>query len=111
MRNTVIGWSAAGLVVFLLIVPVSGHHEIAAKFDPTKAVTLRGVVTEEGGTAYKERLNDVDMSGKTGTAQTSHVTQRELDSARAWYFNREHAWFAGFAPAKSPEIAIVVLPF
>jgi penicillin-binding protein 2 len=70
---------------------------------------LRGVVTEEGGTAYKERLNDVDMSGKTGTAQTSHVTQRELDSARAWYFNREHAWFAGFAPAKSPEIAIVVL--
>ena len=70
---------------------------------------LRGVVTEEGGTAYKERLNDVDMSGKTGTAQTSHVTQRELDSTRAWYFNREHAWFAGFAPAKSPEIAIVVL--
>jgi penicillin-binding protein 2 len=70
---------------------------------------LRGVVTEEGGTAYKERLNDVDMSGKTGTAQTSHVLQREADSSRAWYFNREHAWFAGFAPAKSPEIAIVVL--
>jgi penicillin-binding protein 2 len=70
---------------------------------------LRGVVTEEGGTAYKERLNDVDMSGKTGTAQTTHISQRELDSSRAWYYNREHAWFAGFAPAKSPEIAIVVL--
>ncbi len=70
---------------------------------------LRGVVTEEGGTAYKERLNDVDMSGKTGTAQTSHVSQRELEPGRAWYFNRDHAWFAGFAPAKSPEIAIVVL--
>src|SRR6185503_14427826 len=70
---------------------------------------LRGVVTEEGGTAYKERLNDVDMSGKTGTAETSHVSAREADMGRAWYYNRSHAWFAGFAPAKSPEIAIVVL--
>jgi len=70
---------------------------------------LRGVVTEEGGTAYKERLNDVDMAGKTGTAQTSHVSAKDVDPGRAWYFNRDHAWFAGFAPAKSPEIAIVVL--
>jgi penicillin-binding protein 2 len=70
---------------------------------------LRGVVTEEGGTAYKERLNDVDMAGKTGTAQTSRVSHRGLDPNRVWYFNRDHAWFAGFAPAKSPEIAIVVL--
>src|ERR1700682_3820741 len=45
MRNAVIGWSAAGLVIFLWIVPVSGHHAIAAKFDPTRAVTLRGIVT------------------------------------------------------------------
>jgi len=70
---------------------------------------LRGVVTEEGGTAYQERLNDVDMSGKTGTAQTSQSRERDMDPARAWYFARSHAWFAGFAPAKSPEIAIVVL--
>jgi penicillin-binding protein 2 len=70
---------------------------------------LRGVVTEEGGTAYKERLNDVDMAGKTGTAQTSRASHRGLDPSRVWYFNRDHAWFAGFAPAKSPEIAIVVL--
>ncbi|HMI87840.1 MAG TPA: penicillin-binding protein 2 [Polyangiaceae bacterium] len=70
---------------------------------------LRGVVTEEGGTAYQERLNDVDMSGKTGTAQTSQVRERDIEPGRAWYFNRAHAWFAGFAPAKSPEIAIVVL--
>lgn len=69
---------------------------------------LRGVVTEEGGTAYKERLNDVDMAGKTGTAQTSH-SSRGIDPSKVWYFNRDHAWFAGFAPAKSPEIAIVVL--
>src|SRR5947207_1530482 len=45
MRNAVIGLSAASLVVSVLMVPLSGHHEIAAKFDPTKSVTLRGVVT------------------------------------------------------------------
>src|SRR3954471_22484031 len=54
---------------------------------------LKGVVTEEGGTAYKERLNDVDMAGKTGTAQTSHAS-RGMDSSKVWYFNRDHAWFA-----------------
>lgn len=69
---------------------------------------LKGVVTEEGGTAYAERLNDVDMAGKTGTAQTSHAS-RGLDASRVWYFNRDHAWFAGFAPARAPEIAIVAL--
>ncbi len=31
------------------------------------------------------------------------------DPRRTWYFNRDHAWFAGFAPARNPEIAIVVL--
>ena len=45
MRNAAIGLSASAFAIFLLIVPVSGHHEIAAKFDPTKTVTLRGVVT------------------------------------------------------------------
>jgi penicillin-binding protein 2 len=37
------------------------------------------------------------------------VRERDIEPGRAWYFNRAHAWFAGFAPAKSPEIAIVVL--
>jgi penicillin-binding protein 2 len=70
---------------------------------------LEGVVTDRQGTAYKERLENVDMAGKTGTAQVTHVTPRGVDPDRVWYFNRDHAWFAGFAPARSPEIAIVVL--
>jgi penicillin-binding protein 2 len=70
---------------------------------------LRGVVTEEGGTAYKERLNDVDMAGKTGTAQTTRATVHMGDPGKVAYFSRDHAWFAGFAPSKNPEIAIVVL--
>ena len=70
---------------------------------------LRGVVQERKGTAYKEAIEDVDMAGKTGTAQVSHVTPRGVDPGKVWYFNRDHAWFAGYAPSRAPEIAIVVL--
>jgi penicillin-binding protein 2 len=70
---------------------------------------LEGVVTEKEGTAHKERSREVDMAGKTGTAQVSHVTPRGVDPGKIWYFNRDHAWFSGYAPARSPEIAIVVL--
>jgi penicillin-binding protein 2 len=49
------------------------------------------------------------MAGKTGTAQVSHVTPRGVDPHKVWYFNRDHAWFAGYAPSHSPEIAIVVI--
>ena len=70
---------------------------------------LRGVVVEREGTAYKEALPGVDMAGKTGTAQTSHVTPKGVDPEKGWYYNRDHAWFAGYAPANAPEIAIVVL--
>jgi penicillin-binding protein 2 len=69
---------------------------------------LRGVVSERDGTAHAESLG-VDMSGKTGTAQVTHITPRGVDSDRVWYFNRDHAWFAGYAPSNDPEIAIVVM--
>ncbi len=70
---------------------------------------LAGVVVDRQGTAHKEALEGVDMAGKTGTAQVSHVTPRGVDPNKVWYFNRDHAWFSGYAPAASPEIAIVVL--
>ncbi|MGE5788401.1 MAG: penicillin-binding protein 2 [Myxococcales bacterium] len=70
---------------------------------------LTGVVAERDGTAHAETVAGADMAGKTGTAQVSHVTPRGVDPAKVWYFNRDHAWFAGYAPASAPEIAIVVL--
>jgi penicillin-binding protein 2 len=70
---------------------------------------LVGVVTEQRGTAYHETQPGTDMAGKTGTAQVSHVTPRGVDPDKVWYFNRDHAWFAGYAPSRSPEIAFVVL--
>jgi penicillin-binding protein 2 len=70
---------------------------------------LHGVVIEREGTAHAESLPGVDMAGKTGTAQVTHVTPKGVDTDRVWYFNRDHAWFAGYAPANAPEIAIVVM--
>ncbi|MGE0326357.1 MAG: penicillin-binding protein 2 [Polyangiaceae bacterium] len=70
---------------------------------------LVGVVAEREGTAHKAAIPGVDMAGKTGTAQVSRRTPKDVDPHKVWYFNRDHAWFAGYAPSHSPEIAIVVL--
>ena len=51
-------------------------------------------VTEEGGTAYSIfRDFDIQIGGKTGSAEAGDKT---------------NAWFVGFAPYESPEIAVVV---
>jgi penicillin-binding protein 2 len=70
-----------------------------------------GAVNDPKGTAYEARIEGgVPVAGKTGTAQ---VARGRLpgndDRSTAWYYRRSHAWFAGFAPADNPELAIVVL--
>lgn len=70
---------------------------------------LREVVTDRDGTAYDNRIEGVDLAGKTGTAQVSQIVRSGLEREQVEYFNRDHAWFAGYAPTDSPEIAVVVL--
>jgi penicillin-binding protein 2 len=70
---------------------------------------LWGGVNETGGTAHKARLAGVDVAGKTGSAQVSHKSIGAEDTESIWYFNRDHAWFAGYAPSSTPEVAVVVL--
>jgi len=50
----------------------------------------RLVVNGEHGTAKWPKLSEVEMAGKTGTAQNPH--------------GNEHSWFVGYAPARDPEI-------
>jgi len=66
-------------------------------------------VQEEGGTAFRARIEGVDLAGKTGTAQVGHKLVRGVEAEKVWYFNRDHAWFSGYAPSNAPEVAIVVL--
>jgi penicillin-binding protein 2 len=71
---------------------------------------LYGVVNEKKGTAYDARIEgSVAVAGKTGTAQVEQHTRDKRDERRHWYAYRAHAWFAGYAPANDPELAIVVL--
>jgi penicillin-binding protein 2 len=71
---------------------------------------LYGAVNDPTGTAFAARVEDgVPVAGKTGTAQVARRARPGEDPRRAWYYNRAHAWFAGFAPAEEPQYAIVVL--
>lgn len=70
---------------------------------------LKAVVNEPGGTAFRSRLADVTVAGKTGTAQVSRLGAVRLKKEQMSYWERDHAWFTAFAPAEDPEIAVVVL--
>ena len=64
------------------------------------AAGLRAAMSEVvtgRGTAGSAAIQGVVLAGKTGTAQNS--TDRK----------RDHAWFAGFAPADDPKIVIAVM--
>lgn len=53
------------------------------------------LVVNGHGTATHIKLPNVEICGKTGTAQNPH--------------GEDHAWFVGFAPFDEPKIAIAVL--
>jgi len=63
-----------------------------------------GVVLDKRGTGHKAALPEesgIIVGGKTGTAQ---VAGRDSGSKK-----EDHAWFAGYAPADKPEIAVVAI--
>ena len=66
-------------------------------------------VVNRFGTGRAARVNGFDVCGKTGTAQTiGRAGLSKLEKAQASQFTA-NAWFVGFAPQKTPEIAVVVL--
>lgn len=57
------------------------------------------------------RTSGIKIGGKTGTAQVvrlpkhiAHLKPEEVD-----YWQRDHAWFVGLAPAHEPEIVVVAM--
>lgn len=57
------------------------------------------VVNEAGGTARKAQVKNIEVAGKTGTAQAWRTTG-EKDN---------HVWFISFAPYKDPKYAVAVI--
>ena len=76
------------------------RHRIPGVTDETLAAVREGLlaaVEEPIGTGFRTiRLKDVQIAGKTGTAETSPGKP-------------DHAWFAGYAPAANPRYVVVVV--
>ncbi|MDA8125801.1 MAG: penicillin-binding protein 2 [Deltaproteobacteria bacterium] len=72
---------------------------------------LWGVVNESGGTGGSLRRPEVDVAGKTGTAQVIGLPQdaKARKAKRVAANFRDHALFACFAPLGNPEIAVAVI--
>ena len=66
------------------------------------ALVVKGMwgVVNNGGTGQRIKMADLEIAGKTGTAQNS-----EIGSGGA----KDHAWFVSFAPAYKPEISVIAL--
>ena len=85
----------------------------ALGIDPALVAEVRAglnkVAQEPGGSAYNQRSHLVDMAGKTGTAQVVKLGRERRKAWQTDYFERDHAWFVGYAPAEDPEIVVAVL--
>ncbi len=92
-------------------IPVSAEHFRLVKEG------LYKVVNSPHGTAYKHaRDTDIEICGKTGTAETPDRRIRidsdgdgKLDRWGPAVCTGDTAWFAGFAPYRNPRIAFVVM--
>ncbi|MCG6892544.1 MAG: penicillin-binding protein 2, partial [Desulfobacteraceae bacterium] len=68
------------------------------------------VVNGDRGTARRIRLKNVDIAGKTGTAQVfSRKKSEDNTKTPDAEHLKPHAWFVAYAPAENPEIAVSVL--
>ncbi|MBC2705917.1 penicillin-binding protein 2 [Desulfobacula sp.] len=71
---------------------------------------LLKVVQGKRGTARGIRLKNVEIAGKTGTAQVFSIKKDEkIKTEDLKYSLRDHAWFVSYAPAQNPVIAISVM--
>jgi penicillin-binding protein 2 len=78
----------------------------------TRETVLKGLVAavnEPYGTGYRLKTDAYAIAGKTGTAQVVKLGAARLRADQVGYFQRDHAWFAAFAPADDPQIVVVVL--
>jgi hypothetical protein len=84
MRHPILSAVAAMAGAALLILPLTAHHEITAKFDPTKTQTLTGVVTNVD---WANPHVHVFMNVGTGANQVNWAVELEsiVDLQRAKY--------------------------
>lgn len=70
------------------------------------------VANDTGGTAYRQSqlgLGDIQMAGKTGTAQVRSFDKGPRSSAGVTWRLKDHNLFVAFAPVDDPRYAVAVL--
>lgn len=72
---------------------------------------LRGAVNDPRGTGWTCALKDIQVAGKTGTAQVVRLPEnfKKGDMDRMPQRLKDHAWFVAYAPFEDPQLSIVVL--
>jgi penicillin-binding protein 2 len=102
--------SADGSIVSQAERQVIGQLPISPANLETVKRGLWTVVNTTKGTAYKARIEGVEMCGKTGTAQVvGRKPGVKLSEEELAAHLKPHAWFVGYAPAEAPRIAVAVI--
>jgi penicillin-binding protein 2 len=69
---------------------------------------LYNAVHHKDGTGSKAIIDEIIVAGKTGTSEAREYRKGASPVLKEW-LKRDHAWFAGYAPATRPEVVVVVL--
>jgi penicillin-binding protein 2 len=101
--------SRTGRALFLGEREQLGTAELSADAAGAVRAAMVGVVEEPGGTARRQRMDDLSFGGKTGTAQVVRQTVQDLAAGRPDKHLRDHALFVAFAPADAPRVAVAVV--
>jgi penicillin-binding protein 2 len=88
--------------------PASYQTAVSMGFRPSTLVAIRRglfMAVNSGGSAQQARIADIEVAGKTGSAQvvSSAKLTKGIESIQP------HAWFSGFAPFDTPRIVLAVL--
>ena len=68
---------------------------------------MRAVVWNRGGTAWRMKMKEVEVAGKTGTSElTKNITHKNGSTEKIMINN---AVFISFAPVNNPKIAIAIV--
>lgn len=83
------------------------HVKLTPQALQTTKLGLWKVVNEQGGTGGNSRISGLEVAGKTGTVQV--IAQKGwFSTAGLPFLDKDHAWFASYAPAENPQLVVVV---
>lgn len=100
----------SGQVIYASKPKISGKLPADKKTLDLVKEGLWEVVNGEKGTAKRIRLDDFDISGKTGTSQV--ISRKSYDPETVDIHPahlKPHAWFIAYGPSESARIAVAVL--